>query len=103
MTSFALKFEFLMLSTLVKKADKYLYKSGVSKNAIKCNVKRKNCCDYCFENCQRISVKIALEIAWEIQKLPGNSLGNSLGNSFGNSENALEIALDILKLLWKLP
>ena len=39
MTSFALKFEFqecchqfLMLSTLVKKADKYIYNSGVLKN-----------------------------------------------------------------------
>ena len=90
MTSFALKFEFqecchqfLMLSTLVKKADKYIYNSGVLKNAMK------NCCDYCFENCQRISVKIALEIALEILKLPGNSLG------------ALEIALEILKMPWK--
>ena len=42
MTSFALKFEFqecchqfLMLSTLVKKADKYIYNSGVLKNAMK--------------------------------------------------------------------
>ena len=60
MTSFALKFEFqecchqfLMLSTLVKKADKYLFNSGVSKNAV---------------NCPGNSVKIALEIALEILK-----------------------------------
>ena len=61
MTSFALKFEFLMLSTLIKKADKYLYKSGVSKNAIKCNVKRKNCC-VALKIAQENSFKIALEI-----------------------------------------
>ena len=85
MTSFALKFDacnaqvsrilssILMLSTLVKIANKYLYNSGVLENAMK-------------------SCKTQKLQWWLLWKLPRKCCQNSLGSSLRKSEIALEIA-----------